>query len=89
MGKGTAIKGKSDIDLVLVLNEVTSAEDLKEQLPNIKLKILNMLRNAESLTILPHSISTTEFSVKFSVEGTYENIDVDLLPTFHFDGMYT
>ena len=89
MGKGTAIKGKSDIDLVLVLNEVTSAEDLKEQLPNIKQKILNMLkRNAESLTILPDSISTTRFSVKFSVEGTHENIDVDLLPTFHFNGMY-
>ena len=89
MRKGTAIKGKSDIDLVLVLNEVRSAQDLKRQLPYIKLKILNMLRgNAGSLTILPHSISTTQFSVKFSVQGTREKIDVDLLPTFYINGMY-
>ena len=43
MGKGTAIKGKSDIDLVLVLNEVKDAKDLKEKLPSIKQKIINML----------------------------------------------
>ena len=89
MGKGTAIKGKSDIDLVLVLNEVEDAKDLKEKLPNIQQKIINMLKeNAESLTILPWTISTTQFSVKFTVRGTHGNIDVDLLPTFHFDGTY-
>ena len=89
MGKGTAIKGKSDIDLVLVLNEVKDAKDLKEKLPSIKQKIINMLEgNAGSLTILQRTISTTHFHVKFTVRGTHGNIDVDLLPTFHFNGTY-
>ena len=89
MGKGTAIKGKSDIDLVLVLNEVKDAKDLKEKLPSIKQKIINMLEgNAESLTILQRTISMTHFHVKFTVRGTHGNIDVDLLPTFHFNGTY-
>ena len=89
MGKGTAIKGKSDIDLVLVLNEVEDAKDLKEKLPSIQQEIIKMLKeNAESLTILPWTISTTHFHVKFTVRGTHGNIDVDLLPTFHFDGTY-
>ena len=89
MGKGTAIKGKSDIDLVLILNEVEDAKDLKKELPNIQQEIISMLEgNAESLTILPTTISTTPFHVKFTLRGTHGNIDVDLLPTFHFDGTY-
>ena len=89
MGKGTAIKGKSDIDLVLILNEVEDAKELKEKLPNIQQEIINMLKeNAESLKILPWTISKTQFSVKFTVEGTHGNIDVDLLPTFHFNSTY-
>ena len=89
MGKGTAIKRKSDIDLILVLNEVESAEDLKEKLPSITQEISDMLKeNAESLTILRNTILEKKFLVKFTVKGTNENIDVDLLPSFHFDGMY-
>ena len=89
MGKGTAIKGKSDIDLVLILNEVEDAKDLKEKLPDIQKEIINMLEEkAESLTILPWTISKTHFHLKFTVRGTHGNIDVDLLPTFHFDGTY-
>ena len=89
MGKGTAIKGKSDIDLVLILNEVEDAKELKEKLPDIQQEIINILeKNAERLTILPRRISTKHFHVKFTVRGTHGNIDVDLLPTFHFDGTY-
>ena len=89
MGKGTAIKRKSDIDLVLVLNEVESAEDLKEKLPGITQEISDMLQeNAESLAILRNTILKKKFHVKFTVIGTNENVDVDLLPSFHFDGMY-
>ena len=89
MGKGTAIKGNSDIDLVLILNEVESAEDLKTKLPSIQGIIIHLLKeNSRSLAILPETIKPTPFHVKFSVKGTYENIDVDLLPSFHFNGTY-
>ena len=89
MDKGTAIKGKSDIDLVLILNEVEDAKDLKEKLPSIQQEIINILgKNAERLTILPWTISTKPFHVKFTVRGTHGNIDVDLLLAFHFDGTY-
>ena len=89
MGKGTAIKGNADIDLVLILNEVKSAEDLKTKLPSIQGKIIHLLKeNSRRLAILPETIKPTSFHVKFSVNGTYENIDVDLLPSFHFSGTY-
>ena len=84
MGKGTAIKGNADIDLVLILNEVESAEDLKTKLPKIQGIIIHLLKeNSRRLAILPETIKPTPFHVKFSVEGTYENINVDLLPSFH------
>ena len=89
MGKGTAIKGNSDIDLVLVLNEVKGAEDLKRKLPSIQQKIIQLLKkNSQSLSILPETIEPKQFHVKFSVKGTHKNIDVDLLPTFNSDGTY-
>lgn len=88
LGKGTAIRGRSDIDLVLILNEVKSAEDLKEKLPGIKEEIIKTLReNSRQLSIVPNSISEREFLVKFSVEGLHDNIDVDLLPTFYFEDL--
>ncbi|CAB4030764.1 2 -5 -oligoadenylate synthase 3-like [Paramuricea clavata] len=90
LGKGTAIRGKSDIDLVLILNEVRNAEDLEEKLPAIKEEIVKKLRrNSTQLSIVHESISgdQSRFSVKFSAEGSHDNIDVDLLPTFHFEDL--
>ena len=87
--KERQLKESLILTLSSFLNEVEDAKDLKEKLPNIQQKIINMLKeNAESLTILPWTISTTQFSVKFTVRGTHGNIDVDLLPTFYFDGTY-
>ena len=89
MGKGTAIRGKSDIDLVLVLNEARDAEELKDKLPSVQQKIVNMLKtNARSLTILPDTILKNQFVIKFTVRGAHGNIDVDLLATFYFNSMY-
>ena len=76
----------SDIDLVLVLNEVTNAADLRDELPNIKIKIIQKLRDAPKEFVIVGDISETKFAVKFTVRGKHGDIDVDLLPTFHFDG---
>ena len=88
LGKGTAIKGKSDIDLVLVLNEVTDAADLREKIGRKKKEILELLTGSTQtrFKIVPDSVSETRFSVKFSVAGLEDNTDVDLLPTFPFQG---
>jgi hypothetical protein len=74
----------SDIDLVLVLNEITDADDLREKLDGTKNNIIEKLRSS-SIGIVG-CISQTRFAVKFTVKGIHGNIDVDLLPTFHFDG---
>ena len=86
MGKGTAVKGKCDIDLVLVLNEVKDAAELKRKLPDIQTKIMEKLQLEGKGFEIDGSISTTKYSVQFTVKGNDEKIDVDLLPTFHFDG---
>ena len=93
MRKGTAIKDKADIDLLLILpeNEVNSASQLRENLPDIKDEIEGYLRNEEGdrgFTVMPGTIHTTTFSVQFTVVGGSEGIKVDLLPTFHFTGKY-
>ena len=76
----------SDIDLVLVLNEVTNAADLGEKLPNIKNRIIQKLQREPKEFVIVGDISQTQFAVKFTVRGQHGDIDVDLLPTFHFDG---
>ncbi|XP_028407254.1 2'-5'-oligoadenylate synthase 3-like isoform X3 [Dendronephthya gigantea] len=83
LGKGTAVKGECDIDLVLVLNEVEDAEELKENLPTIVDDVIGKLRqNRAELAIIPNSLKNARFLVKFSVQGEHGKIDVDLLPTF-------
>ncbi|XP_028412288.1 2'-5'-oligoadenylate synthase 3-like [Dendronephthya gigantea] len=82
-GKGTAVRGKCDIDLVVILNDVRDAKDLKTKLPSISEEIkTNLKRYPAGFTIVPGSLTDSSFLVKFSVEGTHKNIDVDLLPTF-------
>ncbi|XP_028407282.1 2'-5'-oligoadenylate synthase 1A-like [Dendronephthya gigantea] len=83
LGKGTAVKGKCDIDLVLVLNKVKDAEELKEKLPMIINDVIGKLkRNRAELAIIRNSLTDKTFLVKFSVQGKHVKIDVDLLPTF-------
>ncbi|XP_028412305.1 2'-5'-oligoadenylate synthase-like protein 2 isoform X4 [Dendronephthya gigantea] len=86
-GKGTAVKEYCDIDLVMILNDVKDAQDLQKQLPKIKEEVKEKLRRYASAHIVPNSLTDTTFSVKFSVQGTNGNIDVDLLPTFKFEDL--
>ena len=72
----------------MVLNEVKDAADLREKLPYLNWKIINKLTSApKNFTIVSGSISDKHFLVKFTVQGTHGEIDVDLLPTFYFGGI--
>lgn len=75
------------MDLVMVFNGVDDAEDLKRKLPGINKQIEDTLRNySGDVTIFPDSLKHNIFQVKFSVKGRHGQIDVDLLPTFKFQG---
>ncbi len=76
----------SDIDLVLVLNNVRDATQLKRRLPDVKEEIISKLKYESKGFEIVGSISTSPFSVQFTVKGNHGSIDVDLLPTFYFEG---
>ena len=76
----------SDIDLVLVLNDVQDAAHLKRRLSDIKKEIIELLEDESKGFEIVGSISTSPFSVQFTVKGNHGSIDVDLLPTFYFEG---
>ena len=74
----------------MILNDVSDAQDLKKKLPDIKKTVKEELRRcSKDFTIVDDFITVTDFSVKFSVQGTHGNVDVDLLPTFTFEGTYS
>ena len=70
---------------MLISNDVTDAADLKGKLDQITKNIMEKLRDSSSNFGIMH-LTQTPFAVKFTVQGTRGKIDVDLLPTFHFDG---
>ena len=87
LGKGTAIKDDADIDLVIVLNEVESAEDLKDKLPGIKSDIKEEhLLNPFFPCKIQGAVQETKFALKFKIDDGDNCIDVDLLPTFAIGG---
>ncbi|XP_028407258.1 2'-5'-oligoadenylate synthase 1A-like [Dendronephthya gigantea] len=89
LGKGTSVRGRCDMDLVMILNGVHDAEDLRRQLPAIKGQIKDTLgRYSGNITIVPDSLTDKRFHVKFSVESRLGEIDVDLLPTFKYEDLH-
>ena len=70
---------------MLILNDVTDAADLRRKLNQITKNIMEKLRDYSFNFGIMH-LTQTPFAVKFTVQGTRGKIDVDLLPTFHFDG---
>jgi len=72
-GKGTTVRGISDIDLVVFINTdlpmITPEEWLKPLLESLEKHVKNNLEGCKNFKIFPHSL-------KF----TCEELDVDLLP---------
>ena len=82
------MRGKADIDLVLILNDINTAAQLEESLPSIQNKIEQYLKSANDLgfNVIRHTITKTRFAVQFTVQTESEEIKVDLLPSFYFVG---
>ena len=71
MGKGTAVKEKSDIDLLMILpnNRVNSAKELEDKIQDIQDEIKRYLANKEhpGFTVMPETINQTNTAVRFTV----------------------
>lgn len=91
MGKGTAIKEKSDIDLLMILqnDRVNSAKELEDKIQDIQDEIKRYLLSKEhpGFIVMP-DINQTKVAVQFTVRRGRNEIKVDLLPTFDVTGKY-
>ena len=84
-GKGTAVKDKADIDLVVFLNNVKTMEEHKRKLKKTKNRLELCLQQSDC----PYRDQITfdeqtPFAVKFCLDLSRE-FDIDLLPTFTTD----
>ena len=80
MGKGTAVRNHSDVDLLVVLNGFRNLEDLVENMEDVIESFKDHLLSIGDVSIQMHP--GTPFTLQFKVfcpsMGVW--IDVDLLP---------
>lgn len=77
LGKGTAVKGKSDADLLFVYADIKSIETLKSELPKLLRELQSVLdRSNYEVTSIKKSPFTIQFELK--IDGILN--EVDLLP---------
>lgn len=77
LGKGTALKGKSDIDLVMMLKNYSSVRSLQRDLPEILDDLVDSLRGVVNIRIE----GTTPFCVQLLADvRPEEKLAIDLLP---------
>ncbi|XP_041359731.1 2'-5'-oligoadenylate synthase 1A-like [Gigantopelta aegis] len=91
LGKSTAVKEKSDIDLIIFLNGISSIEELSQLMPNIvsSLKtLMERLADDQSITWISdlEVMRTTKFSLGLILktvndDGTTFDCEMDLLPS--------
>ncbi|XP_063396435.1 2'-5'-oligoadenylate synthase 3-like [Mytilus trossulus] len=83
LGKGTAVKDHSDVDLLVVINNFRKIDDLREQLPNIISSFAEYLLAAVRgetvrIKITKQALHTLQFEVCCVEDGDW--FDVDFLP---------
>ncbi|KAL4228409.1 2'-5'-oligoadenylate synthetase [Mactra antiquata] len=83
LGKGTSVKGKSDVDLILMLNENNDVESHMRELPLILQRLEKFVKDK---TAARHT-NTTRFSVQAEMYCDGEWLDVDILPAVDLTGM--
>ncbi|XP_052085283.1 2'-5'-oligoadenylate synthase 1-like isoform X2 [Mytilus californianus] len=82
LGKGTAVKGRSDADLLFVYADIPSIDALRTTLP----KLLRELQSA--LALSKHkvtSVKRTPFTIQFEIEVNGQLNEVDVLPIIQLD----
>lgn len=86
MGKGTAVRGRADVDLVMMLTNYENVRDLLEDLDDVLNKLENYL---VSKTTASH-LKTTRYSVQVEVTCTSgHKHEVDILPAVDLLGLGT
>ncbi|XP_061177195.1 2'-5'-oligoadenylate synthase 1A-like [Saccostrea echinata] len=78
LGKGTAVKGKSDADLVVFLSNYDSISSLKQNLPEILKEVETYLGSYGDCTITGKTIHAVQISLSCHANHYH---DVDILPT--------
>lgn len=82
LGKGTAVRGRSDADLLFVYTDIPSIEILKSKLPELLKELQSVLARS------PHTIKSvkrTPFTIQFDIEVKGQLNEVDLLPIIQLD----
>ncbi|XP_046382137.2 2'-5'-oligoadenylate synthase 3-like [Haliotis rufescens] len=79
-GKGTTIKVKSDIDIVVFLNDFTTVEKLKNDMENILQNLQHYIQHDEYLAAATENVELSDHAVQFCLKCDTGYIDVDLLP---------
>ncbi|CAG2235243.1 OAS [Mytilus edulis] len=85
IGKGTAIRGHTDVDLFVVLNNFKSVEHLKENMENVLHHFRDYLKSAverEGNNIEIRIMGQTPFTLQFDLRSSDDSpwFDVDLIP---------
>ncbi|XP_052074431.1 2'-5'-oligoadenylate synthase 1-like isoform X2 [Mytilus californianus] len=85
LGKGTAIRGHSDVDLLVVLNNFKNIKHLKENMENVLYDFRDYLKSAverEGNNIEIRIMGQTPFTLQFDLRCSDDSpwFDVDLLP---------
>ncbi|XP_025088630.1 2'-5'-oligoadenylate synthase 1-like [Pomacea canaliculata] len=76
LGKGTAVRGRADIDLVVIINGLNSVEDLKANRVQLLESLKQKLKN--SLGIEPENLKVNKYM--YSLTYKWNGIEVDILP---------
>ena len=77
LGKGTAVKGKSDIDLVLMLKEYRDVRSLTRNLSSVIASLKSCFNNFPGI----HVKRTTPYCVQLEYShGSGEKLAIDVLP---------
>ncbi|WAR27461.1 OAS2-like protein, partial [Mya arenaria] len=75
LGKGTAVKGKSDIDLIVMMSNISEVSDLTSKMPKILQEMETSLQTFAGVSVVGNS--------KHSVQITFNGLSVDILPTLN------
>lgn len=85
LGKGTAVKGKSDADLVVFLNNIDTISELQENMTSILDDMKSRLNDCDDY----HVEGSTQFAVKISINCDGHSHSVDILPSINIIGKET
>ncbi|XP_052085276.1 2'-5'-oligoadenylate synthase 1A-like [Mytilus californianus] len=74
IGKGTAVRGLSDVDLIFPIYDITTVETLKQKMDGIKNAIDSLLRSR--FTVKDSKITTWAYNTNILIDGSWQEVDI-------------